>query len=186
MISYIVGKIIAKRANWVIVQAGSIGYKVFVLPTVHYDINADYSLFTHQHIREDRSDLYGFNTLEELEIFEILLSVSGLGPKMGLAILSTRTRSEIEQAIETGDVKPFQQVKGIGKKLAAKIILELKNKLDLSGLDDKLSTAPTNTETEDALISLGYKKSEAQKMLANLPKDLATLDEKVRWVLRNK
>jgi Holliday junction DNA helicase RuvA len=185
MIAYLSGKIIMHRSNWIIIDTGSIGYKVFVLPTAHYDIGENYSLYTHEYIREDRDDLYGFNTLEELEIFEILISVSGLGPKIGLMILSTRTKSEIEKAIELGDVKVFQSVKGIGKKLAAKIILELKNKLDISQLDNLSGDKSVDLETENALMALGYKKQEIQPMLKKLPKNIKTLDNKVKWVLKN-
>ena len=183
MISYIHGKIIYQKINYLFILAGAIGYKVFVIPTKDYKNDADISLFLHEHIAEDKDDLYGFDTAEELEIFEILISVSGVGPKMAMQILSSLTKKEIEAAISSGDMGTFQAVKGVGKKLAAKIIIELKRKIenkDIAGFDD----LHIDSETEEALISLGYKKPEIKKVIDKLPKDLIATEDKIRWILR--
>lgn len=182
MIAYLEGKIIHKRLNWIILKCQSIGYKIFIIPAQKYKENQGYSLYIYEHIREDKNDLYGFKTIKELEIFEILLSVSGLGPKMGLSILTSLPVKEIEKAIEEADVKKFEKIKGIGKKLAAKIILELKNKVDFSQIDNK-KYSNHDQELEDALASLGYKKNEITKIISTLPKDLKNLEEKIRWAL---
>lgn len=176
MIAYIDGKVIYKKANYVIVLAGSVGYKVFVIPTEHFSLDEETALFLHEHISEEKDDLYGFKSAEQLEIFQMLISVSGLGPKIAMTILSSLNKDNIESAIEAGNIKAFEKIKGIGKKLAAKIILELKGKIDLLALEDKSNIAVADIEAEEALISLGFKKVEIDKILSNLPKDIITIE----------
>lgn len=185
MISYIQGSIIYKKTNYIIILAGHIGYKIFIVPTEHFPVDTDISLFLHEHISEEKDDLYGFKTADQLDIFEVLISVSGLGPKMAIAVLSSLDKKAIETAIETSDVKVFEKIKGIGKKLASKIILELKGKIDFSQLEKTNNLYVNDTQTEEALISLGFKKPEINKILSSLPKDILTIEDKIRWALKN-
>ena len=185
MISYLSGQIITKRPNYIILKCGYVGYKVFVVPTEHYLKDDTLSLYIHEHITEDKNDLYGFKTIEKLEIFELLIGVSGLGPKIGMTILSSMDKSEIESAIELGDVKTFQKIKGIGQKMAMKIILELKSKLDLMELENLKNGAKIDVELEEALLSLGYKKKEISKVIDIVPQDLKSIEEKIKWTLKN-
>lgn len=185
MISYLKGKIIHVGLGWIILDIGNIGYKVNIIGNWKLVIGNFTQMFVYQHIREDRSDLYGFTDISQLEIFETLISVSGLGPKMALSVLSQKNKNDIEKAIESGDYKTFQEIKGIGKKLAAKIILELKNKIEKADLDNLNGRDKKDSELEEALISLGYKSKEAQKISAKIPENLKTLEQKVKWALKN-
>lgn len=184
MISYIEGKIIHKKINYIIVLAGALGYKIFIVPTESYPVDSNIKLFLHEHITEDKDDFYGFKTADQLETFEMLISVSGLGPKIGLTVLSTMDKDKIETAIESSDVKSFEKIKGIGKKLATKIILELKGKIDLLELERKQGAIFIDTETEEALLSLGFKQVEIGKILSTMPKDILTTEDKIRWALK--
>jgi Holliday junction DNA helicase RuvA len=192
MISYLKGKIIHIGLGWIILDIGNIGYKVYVvgnnklraLPRGR-EIGNSVELFTYQHIREDKSDLYGFSDISQLEIFETLISVSGLGPKMAMSVLVSKGKTDIEKAIESGDYKTFQEIKGIGKKLAAKIILELKNKIEKADLDNLNERENKDPELEEALVSLGYKSKEAQKISSSIPENLTSLQQKVKWALKN-
>jgi Holliday junction DNA helicase RuvA len=142
-------------------------------------------LYIHDHVGEDKRDLYGFKSLEQLEIFELLLGVSGLGPKIALTILSAMNKSEIEKTIESSDVKSFQKIKGIGQKMAMKIILELKSKLDLVELDHLKNGKRTDTEVEEVLISLGYKKKEIGKIIDSIPVDVKDLESRIKYALKH-
>lgn len=185
MIAYLSGKIIYKHAEYIILDVSGIGYKVYIIPTGNFPLDSKIQVFTYQHIREDRSDLYGFSEYKELEIFETMLSVNGLGPKMALAILSMLSVDEIEKAIATSEAKTFQKAKGVGKKLAAKIILELKSKLDVGDLEKLQADDKADTELIDALVALGYKKNEAVKIASQVPNDLKNIQEKIKYALKH-
>lgn len=185
MIAYLEGSVIHRHANYLILKCGAVGYKIYISPTQNINLANTLSLYIYEHIREDRDDLYGFANIGELEIFEILISVSGLGPKMALSILSVMDKDKIESTIEKGDYKVFQEIKGIGKKLAAKIILELKNKIELSDIDKLQGAKKIDLETEEALLSLGFKKHEIQKIIDQMPNELRNITDKVKWALKN-
>lgn len=185
MIAYLEGKTITKRLNYIILKCDSVGYKIFIVPTESYPKEKNISLFIHDHVGEDKRDLYGFKTFEQLEIFELLLGVSGLGPKIALTILSSMSKTDIEKSIESGDVKAFQKIKGIGQKMAMKIILDLKSKLDLVELDKLKNGKRTDTEVEEVLISLGYKKKEIGKIIDSIPTDIKDLESRIKFALKN-
>lgn len=183
MIASIQGKIKFIKNNWLIIEAGGVGYQVF-LPQQKHKIGESADFFIHHHIREDSSDLYGFKTYEELEMFEMLLSVSGVGPKMALAILANNSPEKIKNAIIKNDFDIFSATSGVGKKIASKIIVELKNKvtnldnLDLNQFDQDKSDLVL------ALESLGFKRNEIQANLKKIPDHLGNLDEQIKWFLR--
>lgn len=188
MIAYLKGKVVLFKWGLVILDVGGVGYKVAVNPQINIpnnivDTGESVELFVHEQIREDTDDLYGFLSYQELELFEKLISVNGVGPKAGLAIMSAAKCEKIIRSILSDDLSFFTSISGIGKKVAAKIILDLKSKL--SG--DKtisLSNLDGQNDVLDALESLGYKKSELTSILGQIPTDLTTSEEKVRWSLQ--
>jgi len=131
MISYLKGKIIKKTDNFVILDVNNIGYQVFLNNNTIGNISVDEELtiYTHQHIREDSLDLYGFIEYNELIMFELLLSISGIGPKSALASLAIGSVDDLKMSIASGDPELLKKVSGIGKKTAERVVLELKDKV---------------------------------------------------------
>lgn len=175
-----------EKPGFAIIQASSgVGYKVFLN---NLDIAADkenVDLFIYEHLREDINDFYGFKNYESLELFQKLISVNGVGPKAGLGIMTVYSVDRIKNAIISEDADFFQTVPGIGKKVAAKIILELKGKI--AGLESTsiIGKMSQGEEVVDALSSLGFKRGELAKIIGKIPISEKTLEEKVHWCLRN-
>lgn len=172
MIAYVKGIPAYTRANYAVIDVGGVGYKVF-MPLSHLGRlpreEKVVTVYTYLHVREDIQALYGFLSTEDLDIFELLLAVSGVGPKAALSILSTLEPSKLALAVSQGDVKAISSAPGIGKKTAERIVLELKNKIG-SGLVDVSDSAeylPGNTDlftdAVSALMGLGYTASEASE-----------------------
>jgi len=164
MIAYLRGKV--KRFKWgfLILDVGGVGYKVNIDPQLKIDndivdTQKTLELFIHQHIREDINDLYGFLEFQDLETFSRLISVNGVGPKAGMAIMASGNSKNIYDAIENEDMAFFRSITGIGKKVAAKIILDLKSKITDEGAGKIVGGSDSNDVVE-ALLSLGYKKPE--------------------------
>jgi len=184
MIAYLSGKIVLSRQGYVILDTGGVGYKVFVSGIDVADKDS-VSLFIYEHIREDSDDLFGFKEYENLEIFTKLISVNGVGPKVAMTIMTVATSEKIVEAIISENLTFFQGIPGIGKKVAAKIILELKSRI--SGLEGSGVIGKIDQEDEmiDALMSLGYKRVEVEKVLAKLPSNVKTAEQKINWCLKN-
>ncbi len=183
MIAYLKGKIKYQGVNYIILDVHDIGYKIFVSSTTSYKLQATSCLWIFNHIREDRHELYGFEKQEELTFFESLLKVNGVGPKMAINILSKTNLDQLKQTIIKGDIKLLTAVGGVGKKIAGKIIIELKNKLSDNG-NINFSDSATE-EIIDALKQLGYKEQEIIPYLSKIPKKYKDSSEKVRWMLKN-
>ncbi len=186
MISHIKGKIIFRGKNFLILEANALGYKVFVLPSLNLD-KEKVELFTHLSVREDSLTLFGFINYEELELFELLISVSGIGPKTGLSVLSLADPKTIKIAIAKEDPSILTRVSGIGKKTADRIILELKNKFSVSPddkLEEKSKEISDHSDALEALVSLGYNSFQAQKALSKISPDIKDVGEKIRMALR--
>lgn len=183
MIAYLFGKVVLEKPGFIILDVDGVGYKIQTTATI--ETGNKYELFIHEHIREDCNDLYGFKTFDELELFEKLISVSGVGPKAGMAIMESSKVEQIINAIISDDVSFFLTVSGIGKKVAAKIIIDLKSKL--SGISGSNVVGKMNDSGDiiDALISLGYKKHEITNKLHSIPSNIKTSEEKIRWFLKN-
>jgi Holliday junction DNA helicase RuvA len=188
MIASIQGKVASTGRDHVVIVAGGIGYKVFApYPTLErVDSSSETFLHTILIVREDSMTLFGFATTTEREIFEILLSVNGVGPKLALAVLSTLSIDNLRNAVigERADI--LTRVPGVGKKTAQKVVIELKDKLKL-GLD----TAPVsafddvNSDVLDALVVLGYSIVEAQTAIQSLPIDAPhNVEDRVRLALQ--
>lgn len=190
MFASIFGKIIHKTDKAVVIENSGIGYKVFVSENVlaELEVDKEAKLYTHQYIREDMMDLYGFLNWTDMEFFEMLISISGIGPKGALGVLSVADIKTIKSAILAGDSSIMTKVSGIGQKMAAKIVLELKSKLkDVISKEDMMSYASEDykkdMEVLDALIGLGYNRAKAREALKQVSGNLTT-EEKVKECLR--
>jgi holliday junction DNA helicase RuvA len=190
MISYLKGKVMLFKWGFLILDVNDVGYKVFVSPQIDIknnivDTQEDIELYIHQHIREDSSDLYGFLSYQELELFEKLISVNGIGPKAGMNIMSGAKTDRILQAIISDDMTFFTAIPGVGKKVAAKIILELKSKVSADADINVLGKMGDADDLLNALESLGYKKAEIAPFISKIPAEITETEEKVRWCLKN-
>ncbi len=168
----------------IIINVGGVGYLVHVPERLEeLQINATCQLYIHTHVREDALDLYGFETKEELHLFELLLTVSGIGPRTGLTIID-RGVPAIQKAVTTGDVDFFTTIPRLGKKNAQKIIIELKNKLGSMG---DLDLRDDNGETKqilEVLLSMGFMKIEAVDAMKKLGDTEISLEQKIRRALQ--
>ena len=146
----------------------------------------EYEVYIHQQIKEDLNDLYGFKTIEDLELFQLLISVSGVGPKSGLGILNLAGSADVKEAILSGDASSLTKVSGIGKKTAERLVLELKTKiLKLSPADDLLgSTINLGADEIDALLSLGYSLVEARTALKSIDPEIIDSGARVKEALK--
>lgn len=188
MISFLRGRIINKGLNYAIIETADIGYQVFAGENFLADlkIGSETEVYTHHQIREEANDLYGFKTLEDLELFELLLTVSGIGPKSALGVLTIASAEDIKEAIVRGDANLLTKVSGIGKKTAERLVLELKNKvIRTNGATMTLNSAAlVGSDEIDALMSLGYSLSEARAALNLVTPEIKDSGERVKEALK--
>lgn len=187
MISYLKGKLLAKGKNYLIIEVADVGYQVFTSPAMYADLVAGepIEVYTHQYVREDALDLYGFSSLEELEMFELLISITGVGPKSALGILSIAKVSEIKDSIARGDSHLLTKVSGIGRKTAERIILELREKIGALGFGaGPAGGAVTGGDEIDALTSLGYSLQQAREALRQIDPAVKDPGERIRQALK--
>ncbi len=181
MIAYLKGKILEKSLSYIIVETGSLGYKVFVTPeTLEYKIGEEVALFTYHKVSEDGQSLFGLPDFSSLQFFEMLITVSGVGPKVALSILSAAKTDAIINAITQQDTGMFTRISGVGTKTAERIIVELKTKV--GSLEPGSFTAFSN-EVFDALLALGYKDREIRNVVAKLDAALST-EEQLKQALK--
>jgi len=194
MIASIHGILEASRVGQAIIRVGGFSVRVFVpISTLNQlgDIGSEVSLYTHFQVREDGMALYGFSGEEERDAFEQLIAVSGVGPKVALALLSVMDARTLFKAIADEDQQRLALAPGVGKRLAARLVLELKGKLpSLATLGGAASAGSPSgriqAEVLEALMGLGYSAAEAQAALAKIPQDRAmTLEEQVTFALRS-
>ena len=188
MISWIRGKIIHKREDSVIISSSNnVGYKVFISEKTYFKLKdkEEAELFIHTHVREDILDLYGFETFDEMNFFEAILSVSGIGPKVGLAILAQGSVIEIKKAIASRDILFFNAVSGIGKKKAERFIMELKDKVEVILPDKEIVSVEESEDAIEALKQLGYSNKEAIEIVRQTPDNLKRTEDKITWALKN-
>jgi len=183
MIGSIKGKITLKKDKFVIVETGGFGYKINISPVdivFTKKIGDEISFWTHLNVREDALDLYGFSNYEELEFFQMLLNVSGIGPRSALTILGIASINTLKQAIGTGDISYLTKISGIGKKTAEKIVIELRDKMS-----EEKSGGILQHELDalEALKSLGYSQNEAREALKKVPSDADT-NKKIKEALK--
>ncbi|MEI6603035.1 MAG: Holliday junction branch migration protein RuvA [Clostridia bacterium] len=202
MFAYISGRIEQKSSNFVIIDNGGIGYKINTsVPTLNGigAVGTSAKLFTHYHVREDDISLFGFGCVEELNMFELLITVSGVGPKVGLAILSSISLRSFALAVITNDAKALTQAQGVGLKVAQRIILELKDKIAkeskgkadldvLVGLDDDGNATGMSikfVEAAGALVVLGYSQYEANKAITKVYEEELEIEQLIMNALKN-
>ncbi len=200
MISYIRGELVAVEKEKVIIDVGGVGYGIFVpesamglLPQMGNEVK----LYTYLNVREDAMQLFGFLTRDDLEIFKLLIGVSGIGPKGGLSILSKLTADDLRFAIMSGDSKAISAAPGIGKKTAEKVIIELKDKLDIeqilnpsdsetkSAIKMDSSANEVQSEAVQALVALGYGSTESLKAVNKVNSENMTVEEVLKQALKN-
>ncbi len=187
MISYLEGKILDQSEKFFVIDVGGIGYKVFSHAGILTKIpenGQNIKIWTHLHVREDAMDLYGFLNKEELEFFEILISISGVGPRSALGILEAAPVSNLKQAIVSEDETFFTKVSGIGKKTAQRLILELKSKLIKTVVLEKGGSFQETGDAFEALASLGYRAGDVRRILNELPKEMKSVEDKVKAALK--
>ena len=186
MISSIHGKILELGDRHVVIDMHGLGFKVFVTEdTLHtLKTGADTTLFTHLAVREDALDLYGFREKKEKNFFELLISISGIGPKSALNILSLVASDTLASAIRSGSTAHLVKVSGIGRKTAEKIVMELKDKLGSVAGEDMSADMSADSDVIEALKALGYDSDEAREALKKIPKELTDTGAKVKAALR--
>jgi Holliday junction DNA helicase RuvA len=180
MIARLRGTVAGRSGANLILDVNGVGYLVHATPSVHRLGLEEIVVEVHTVVREDALQLYGFAAAEERELFELLLGVNGVGPKVALAIVSGSTPAELRRAIARDDVKRFQAIPGIGLKTAQRVVLELKEKL---GSIAETMESSKDMAARDALVSLGWSLVDAERALADVDPDLP-VEEQVRSVLR--
>ena len=184
MIGFIEGKLEYSIDKHVIIDVNGVGYKIFISSSVFKnlpEIGSKVKLFTHLYVREDIMSLYGFLDVKDLEFFELLISISGIGPKGAMNILSVASVETLKKAISNEESSILTKVSGIGTKIAEKIILELKSKVSGEYLDEK---GGASGEAIDALVSLGYRLQEAREALKKIPEEVVEVTDKVKHALK--
>lgn len=182
MIAYLEGKLIEKNPTHLILEVNGVGYSVNI-PVSTYsnlgEVGEMVKVLTYQHVREDELKLYGFSTKPEKELFELLISVNGVGPRLALSILSCVSVNQFQRSVLQEDLDVLTTIAGVGKKKAQRLIVELKEKLSKVDLGEKVElrakeivSIPAQDEAISALVSLGYTKLEAKKALERVLKDV--------------
>jgi holliday junction DNA helicase RuvA len=188
MIAHLRGKLLAKHPNQAIVETGGVGYDVTIsVPTFSElpAVGAEVALHVHTHVREDLIALYGFSRTAEKLLFEKLISVSGIGPKLAITILSGMAADEMAGAIRGNDVARLTRIPGIGRKTAERLVLELRDKLPAATLEAP-TASPMNAVEEDvlsALVNLGYQRAAAEKAVTSVAKNGGSFDVMFRQAL---
>lgn len=195
MFAYIKGSLEQKSNNYVVIDVGGIGYKIFMATKAIEalgEIGEVVKVHTHYYVREDNISLYGFNTNEELRMFELLLQVSGIGAKSAIAMLSEISPSSFSLAVISDDISQLVKIPGIGKKTAARIVLELKDKLKteeaITKTEEVKLSITNEEETSEAIAALqvlGYTKREIEKALENVDTKNLQLEEIIKQGLKN-
>ena len=187
MIARLRGRPVGRTAEGLVLDVHGVGYLVAATPSVlrRAGTGAELTVETYLHVREDALQLYGFADADERELFRHLLTVSGVGPKVALAVVSGSPAAELRKAIALGDHARFQAIPGIGKKTAERIVLELREKLGTVGEPSlaAVGEAPAHLVARDALVELGYSVVDAELALADVDPELPA-EERVRLALR--
>ena len=179
MIARLRGRPAGRVGQALVVDVNGVGYLVHTTPSVHRLGSDEITVEVHTVVREDALQLYGFASADERELFELLLGVNGVGPKVALAIVSGSTPAELRRAIARDDVKRFQAIPGIGLKTAQRVVLELKAKL----ADASFASEESDLTARDALVELGWTLIDAERALADVDAGLP-VEEQVRHALK--
>ena len=187
MIYSLSGQLLSKKENFIVVNAGGVGYKVFItnktgknLPAIGDSVN----LYSYLHVKEDALDLYGFLNEPDLNLFEKLIQVNGVGPKTALGVMSIASSDNLIAAINEGKIDLLTRASGIGKKTGERIILELKGKLAALHSADTVKLMESDLDLEEALVSLGYSKQQAQRSIAQVGNKIKGLEARLMAALK--
>ena len=174
MIAHLRGKLISKHPNQAVVEAAGVGYEVNIsIPTFSGlpALGSEVAMFIHTHVREDALSLFGFLRIEDKQLFERLLSVSGIGPKLAITILSGMETNAMVASIKGNNVASLTRIPGIGKKTAERMVLELRDKLDAFGVPEAAAAAsPVEEDVISALVNLGYQRALVERALGRVTK----------------
>lgn len=194
MFYYIKGKVTYKDINFMVLDVGGVGYKIYTSYTTleNASLNDEFLAYTYTHIREDMFDIYGFCTLKELHTFELLITVSGVGPKAALSILSFMPTDKFAMAVIKNDIKTITMAPNIGKKTAERIVLELKDKLakENQGLNMEDSSFESSGNSDnvkeaiDALMVLGYSSLEAKGAIGSVKDSYTEVEDLIKNALK--
>jgi Holliday junction DNA helicase RuvA len=188
MIATLEGILEYRGNDSIILNVGGIGFQVYVPGSTLSQlgtVKGKVSLYTHLHLREDNVSLYGFASGEELALFQNLISVSGIGPKAALGLLSALKPEQLVMAISSGNIDLISQAPGIGKKIASRLVVELRGKLEKEWKDIALPLAPESVDAIAALTGLGYSLTEATNAVSKLPdSEELSLEEKIKMALQ--
>ena len=203
MISYIKGRLVETAENIIVVECNGIGYQMLVPLSVIDSMppcGNDVKIYTHMHVREDLLQLFGFLTRDDLEVFKLLISVSGVGPKAALSILGTITADELRYAVMADDAKTIAKTPGIGAKTAGKLVIELKDKLKYRDINDVMDVSGQNSvnvsskaadksiisDAVEALVALGYSATDAMKAVRSVDAaDYTTVEQLLKLSLKH-
>lgn len=186
MIAYLKGTIKNKGQGYFIVEVAGVGYRVHINSTLYVEkgVGDEVELYVHHYIREGIFDLYGFKNMNELEMFELLLSISGVGPKSALGVIAIAPVGDIKSSIASGDASLLVKVSGIGKKTAERVVLELREKVGkVSGAS--ASGLEASGDEIDALEALGYSLAQAREALKKVDSSIKDSGERIREALKN-
>lgn len=192
MIGSLRGRLTSKQAPAVIIECGGVGYEVETPMSTFLELppsGEDIFLFTHLLVRETAHSLYGFSTEDEKSLFRMVLGVSGVGAKIGLAVLSSMSVSDFERCIQLEDAATLEKIPGVGKKTAQRLIIELRDKIEktphlVAVTGTAKVEADSRSEAVDALVSLGYKPTEVKRLLAAIDVDDKSAEDIIRLALR--
>ncbi|MEK9170658.1 MAG: Holliday junction branch migration protein RuvA [Patescibacteria group bacterium] len=187
MIYSIKGKLSAKQENYFVIEVGGVSFKIVSslndlrsAPAVGEIV----SLFTYLHVREDVLELYGFLYKDELEFFEMLIGISGIGPKSALGILSVESVDKLKAAIAEGRAELLTKASGVGKKTAERVILELRGKLGREGTGQLVGIMESDQDITEILVNLGYTKYQAKDALSQIDSKLIKIEERIKAALK--
>src|SRR3989344_568853 len=189
MISSLKGNIVRIDPKYIVLDVNGVGYRVFVntdlISKIGDNKNEQITLFTYMAVRENSIDLYGFISLSELKFFELLIGISGIGPKTAMGILNVASVHALEKAINSSDTTHLTKVSGLGKKVADKIVLELKDKIEnVVETEGSKQDMKNDADALEALKSLGYSQHEARGALKEVSKTISKTSEKIKEALK--
>ena len=188
MIRYLEGTVISKEERSFVLLVQGVGYQILTsAELLSTEEGAQISVYIHTHVREDEISLYGFSSPKELKFFELLLTVNGVGPKMALETLN-QPMEITQEAILTGNLPNLTRIPGVGRKIAERLVLELKGKVEATSSGNLKNIPESSTVHPDIIVSLeslGYKRHHIQKVLSTMEEDLVTEEEIVRFFLQN-
>lgn len=195
MLYNVKGILTVSDVNFIVVECGGVGFKCYTtLNTIKSigTVGSEVNVYTHLAVREDAMDLYGFSTINELDAFKLLITVSGIGPKAAVAILSELTPDKLALCIASGDAKSITKAQGVGKKTAERVVLELKDKMGNIAIGEGASVvsaastvleSSNSAEAVEALVALGYSQSDAAVIVGSMDKSMP-VDDMIRLALK--